>query len=102
MDFGSSQNMKLYNQATPPTIELQNIKQMPIAMFVGTSDQLATIDDNRWAKTQLSSLVFYKEYALGHLSFMIAQDMSYFTTDVMNLLQQYHPASIGEATLIEE
>ncbi len=61
-------------------------------MFVGSSDQLATVDDNRWAKTQMSTITFYKEYSLGHLSFMIAKDMSYFTMDVMNLLTQYHPA----------
>lgn len=92
MDFGSSKNTQLYGQSTPPLINLQNIKTVPIAMFVGTSDQLATVEDNRWAKTQLSTLVHYKEYALGHLSFMIAKDMSYFTTDVMNILHQYHPA----------
>ena len=62
-------------------------------MFVGDKDQLATIDDNRWAKTQLNTLKFYKEYNLGHMSFLIAKDMSYFTVDVMNMLKQYHPAS---------
>jgi len=51
MDYGKIQNTKKYNQATPPVIELQNINSVPIAMFVGTSDQLATVDDNRWAKT---------------------------------------------------
>jgi len=38
MDFGSSKNKQLYNQATPPVIDLQNIKSVPIGMFVGTSD----------------------------------------------------------------
>jgi hypothetical protein len=78
MDYGSSQNTKKYNQAKPPVIDLQNINTVPIGMFVGTSDQLATVDDNRWAKTQLKTLKHYKEYPLGHLSFMIAKDMSYF------------------------
>lgn len=86
MDYGSTKNKQLYNQATPPVIDLQNIKQVPIAMFVGTSDQLATVQDNEWAKTQLTKVLkFYKEYSLGHLSFMIAKDMSYFK-DVFNML----------------
>jgi hypothetical protein len=51
------------------------------------------VEDNRWAKTQLSTIIFYKEYSLGHLSFMIAKDMSYFAFDVMAILHQYHPAS---------
>lgn len=59
MDYGSSQNTKKYNQAKPPQIDLQNIQSVPIAMFVGTSDQLATVDDNRWAKTQLKTLKHY-------------------------------------------
>jgi hypothetical protein len=59
-------------------------------MFVGTSDELATVDDNRWAKTQLTNvLIHYKEYPLGHLSFMVAKDMSYFN-DVMSLIHSHN------------
>ncbi len=48
-------------------------------MFVGSKDELADAKDNEWAKTQLTkSLVFYQEYPLGHLTFMVAKDMSYF------------------------
>lgn len=94
MDYGSSKNREVYNgDSTPPEINLQNIKSVPIAMFVGTGDQLATVEDNRWAKTQMSTVQFYKEYELGHMSFMIAKDMSYFSTDVMNLLHQYNPTA---------
>jgi hypothetical protein len=75
---------------------LQNIQSVPIGLFVGTSDQLATVDDNRWAKTQLKTLKFYKEYSLGHLSFMIGKDMTYFSVDVMNMLKEYHPATVAE------
>jgi len=59
-------------------------------MFVGDKDELADTADNAWAKEQLSkTLVFYKDYNLGHLTFMVANDMSYFN-DVMALLKQYH------------
>jgi hypothetical protein len=100
MDYGSSKNKQVYGQSSPPLIDLQNIKTVPIGMFVGTSDQLATVDDNRWAKTQLSSLKFYKEYQLGHLSFMIAKDMSYFN-DVFAMLNEYHPVKATPASFLE-
>ena len=96
MDYGSSKNKQVYGQTTPPEINLQNIQSVPIGLFVGTSDQLATVDDNRWAKTQLKTLKFYKEYSLGHLSFMIGKDMTYFSVDVMNMLKEYHPATVAE------
>lgn len=38
-----------------------------------------------------NDVVFYKEYSLGHLSFMVANDMTYFTQDVMSLFKTYHP-----------
>lgn len=38
-----------------------------------------------------NDVVFYKEYNLGHLSFMVANDMTYFTQDVMSLFNTYHP-----------
>jgi hypothetical protein len=65
-------------------------------MMVGEKDNLATIIDNRWARdTMVKGVKFYKEYNLGHLSFMAAIDMSYFTVDVMSLMKQYHPASLS-------
>lgn len=96
MDYGSSKNKQVYGQNTPPEINLQNIQSVPIGLFVGNLDQLATVDDNRWAKTQLKTLKFYKEYNLGHLSFMIGKDMTYFSGDVMNMLKEYHPAKVAE------
>ena len=55
-------------------------------MFVGTKDEIATVEDNRIVRSLISSVVHYKEYALGHLSFFMAKDMSYFLVDAMNLL----------------
>ena len=72
----------------PPEIPIQNIKRVPIAMFVGKKDELATDTANQWARDTMKDVVkFYKEYELGHLSFVVGKDMSYFTTDVLNLLR---------------
>lgn len=66
--------------------------QVPIAMFVGKDDTLATPTDAEWTRDQIGDAVIH--YSLiegGHLSFMVGKDMSYFTTDVMNLLAEYNP-----------
>ena len=49
---------------------------------------LATITDKDWLKTKLSDgvVVWDQTYELDHLSFAMARDMSYFTVDVMNLV----------------
>jgi len=47
-------------------------------MFVGLDDELADPQDNEVSELEIPSLVFYKEYKLGHLSFMLARDMTFF------------------------
>ena len=47
-------------------------------MFVGIKDELATVEDNRKAASEMKTIVHYKEYELGHLSFMVSKDMTYF------------------------
>ena len=59
--------------------------------MAGTQDNLATVEDTRWAFEKLKqSIVHYEEYDLGHLSFFIAKDMSYFSKDVVGILEKYH------------
>jgi len=61
-------------------------------MFVGKDDELADVTDNEWAhQTMGPAVVYYNEYMMGHLTFMIAKDMSYFTVDAMNILKKYQP-----------
>ena len=64
---------------------------MPTALFIGEQDKLATVADNEWLQTQLNPdvLVWHKTYELDHLSFSMARDMSFFTTDVMDLVNKY-------------
>lgn len=58
-------------------------------MFVGEGDELADTIDNEWAFSQMYKTVkFYKEYpTLGHLSFFVANDMSFFLVDAISVLQ---------------
>jgi hypothetical protein len=65
-------------------------------MFVGTHDGLADPLDNEWAHSQIgNAVVFYHEYNLSHLSFMVAKDMSFFTVDAMYLINKYHTTSLA-------
>ena len=80
----------MYQQEKPPLIDLSKIAHVPIAMFVGKFDMLATTTDNRLLLPQLKSVVHYGEYDLGHSSFMIAKDMSYFTEDVMRVINEHN------------
>lgn len=45
-DHGPSENIRYYNSSRPPMINLTNIKNVPIAMFVGTKDLISTPFDN--------------------------------------------------------
>ena len=75
-------------------IPLENIKEVPVAMFVGDSDILGDAVDAEYTKEAIGDAVIH--YSLihgGHLTFLVGKDMTYWTTDVMNLLAQYHPIS---------
>lgn len=72
--------MKKYGTPTPPDIKIQNIHDFPIAMIVGQTDELATVTDAQWIIKNLGddSLRLYREVPGGHLSFLLAEDMSFF------------------------
>jgi FKBP-type peptidyl-prolyl cis-trans isomerase len=49
---------------------------------------LATPEDNHWLNDQIKdNVVFYGNYDLGHQSFLIAKDMSYFD-DVIKVIKE--------------
>ena len=83
---------KRHEKRTTDLIPLQNITEVPVAIFTGTEDILADLTDARWTRDQIGKkVVHYEEIAAGHLTFMVGKDMTYFTTGVMNLLKTYHP-----------
>mmetsp|Transcript_15426 Transcript_15426/g.26089 ORF Transcript_15426/g.26089 Transcript_15426/m.26089 type:complete len:108 (+) Transcript_15426:1104-1427(+) len=63
-------------------------------MLYGAQDQLADSIDVAWTRDQIDkdrkNVVFYKEYLLGHMSFLIARDMSFFTEDVVAVVNHYN------------
>lgn len=93
-DLGTAdKNMARYNQTTPPSYDLAAIK-MPMTIFSGSQDSLADQKDVAWTKEQLKhTTVFAQEYYMGHASFSIAKEMSWFTVDLMSVLKKYNPVS---------
>ena len=88
-DYGTAGNQEHYGQDSPPLIDMLHVKSMPIALFVGTGDKLATVEDNKYLRSSLGkNLQLYKEYNMGHLSFMIGKDMGY-VKDMIDFLDKH-------------
>jgi gastric triacylglycerol lipase len=70
---------------------LQNIKNIPISLFVGKNDLLASPEDNRVLKNILSKngvLEFYKEYDnMGHCTFFISKENNHMN-DLLSILDR--------------
>ena len=80
----------MYGTEEPPLVPLQNYR-VPTALFSGSLDNLANPVDVAWLKDQISEhVVFAQEYKLDHFSFVVAKDMSYFTEDVVNVINQFN------------
>ena len=98
-DYGREGNRKIYNQETPPPIPLENVTGFPIALFAGTEDKLAAIEDVRWLKEKLEtqdSLIYYEEYKFGHLAFLIPNNLQIYQ-DIVNLLKTFNPIYVPQS-----
>ena len=82
--------MDHYGQKTAPDYDLSLI-QTPLAFFSGYYDQLSVPDDVKWTAAHVNhTLVFEHQYPLGHGSFVVAKDMSYFQVDAMAVINSYN------------
>jgi len=85
-DFGESENLKRYGQATPPVYDPKLITE-EIAMFVGTDDLLADPTDARnWFNTLTTAKASYHEYKIGHLTFLLGKELI-FMNDLLDFLK---------------
>jgi len=92
-----------HEKRTTDLIPIENITEVPVAMFTGKEDILADLTDSRWTRDRIGdNIVHYEEIEAGHLTFMVGKDMTYFTEGVMNLLQQYHPLPTTQAKKSDE
>ncbi len=49
-DYGPEVNLHKYDQVTAPEYDLSKIKDVPIALFCGRNDVLASPQDYEWTK----------------------------------------------------
>ena len=96
-DYGKDKNLVKYGQEKPPSIDLTQIKDVPIAMFVGKQDDLGTPALGRWTKERVKDvLIHYEELDNhNHFSSSVGKDMSFMTT-VIELLD-YVNAPVAKA-----
>ena len=86
-----------HEKRTTNLFPIENITEVPVAMFTGNVDILADLTDSRWTRDRIGdNIVHYEEINAGHLTFLVGKDMSYFSKGVMSLLKQYHPVSVAE------
>ena len=87
------QNAIKYGQDIPPEISLQTFSDLPIALFCGAGDKLASPHDYMWLRDELvlqNNCVFYKEYDFGHLAFLMPADKTMFH-EMFALIKRYNP-----------
>jgi lysosomal acid lipase/cholesteryl ester hydrolase len=87
-DYGPEANMAIYNQIEPKDFDLENIKDIPIALIVGKEDRLSNIEDAKLLKSKLlENVKLYMEVDnLGHTGFIVGNDISWFKNRVMKLI----------------
>ena len=97
-DYGRIKNQKVYGQADPPMVPLENYN-VPTLLLSGELDKLSDPEDVAWLSQQLGDkVVFQKQYHNDHFTFAIGKDMSFFSVDAVEWLHKYNPVSKPENT----
>ncbi|XP_013878765.1 gastric triacylglycerol lipase [Austrofundulus limnaeus] len=89
-DFGPKENMRHYNQSSPPQYRVQDMK-VPTALFSGGHDTLADPKDMAVLLTQVSNLVYHQHIEhWEHLDFIWGMDApQQMFPSILKLLQKY-------------
>ncbi|NXD13452.1 LICH hydrolase, partial [Nothocercus nigrocapillus] len=73
-DYGTKENMKKYNQSTPPAYEIEKIST-PIALWSGGRDKFADPKDMARLLPRIKKLIYYDNFPdWGHLDFIWGLD----------------------------
>ena len=78
-DYGSKKaNRAVYGNAIVALLNLNKIKKVPIAYFVGLHDDLGDPTDTAYTYMQILTAFTYKLYNdYDHYSFMVGRNMHY-------------------------
>ncbi|NXU59450.1 LICH hydrolase, partial [Turnix velox] len=73
-DYGFKENMKKYNQSTPPVYKIEKIN-IPIAIWSGGRDKFADPKDMAKLLPRISNLIYHDHFpSWGHLDFIWGLD----------------------------
>ncbi|KFV65216.1 Lysosomal acid lipase/cholesteryl ester hydrolase, partial [Dryobates pubescens] len=73
-DYGSKENMKKYNQSTPPEYKIEKINT-PIAVWSAGDDKFADPKDMAELLPRITNLIYHEHFpAWGHLDFIWGLD----------------------------
>jgi len=93
-NYKKEANFALYHQIEPPEYDLNVIKDIPIMLIGGEMDKLGTPDDVRWLNDQLvknGNVIYFKIVPnMGHLTFMVAKDFSWFDEPFQIIMNQFN------------
>ena len=75
-DYGEGHNRRYYNRSTPPRFRLRVPRTIPVVVFTGDRDILATPEDYVYFKKHFRGTLLYEEVIRGyaHLDFVWALD----------------------------
>ena len=86
---------KYYGEDVPPVLSMAALSELdiPMSLFVGSHDILATVEDDRVIRDLLrpASMHHYEELEADHLSLLLGKDMTFWTDRAMAILAELHP-----------
>lgn len=85
-----TKNQEVYGQETPPVISVEDITEVPIAMFSSKYDKIVNVVDNREYAGRIPAVLEHNEIEGDHLTFLLSKDMTWFQR-VNELLDEYSP-----------
>ena len=97
-DYGKEVNQIKYGQDMPPQIDITNIKDVHIALFVGTNDTWSVVEGAQWALERLPEDTDYFLFQdWDHSSYGVGKipEMVYFEK-VLDQLKKYNPLPVYE------
>ena len=71
--------------------DLGKIKEIPIILVGGEKDKLSTREDIKWLRNELKDNVIFTKIVenMGHLSFMVGKDFTWFDEILQILLKEF-------------
>ncbi|NWY00284.1 LICH hydrolase, partial [Nothoprocta ornata] len=89
-DYGAKENIKKYNQSTPPTYEIEKIN-IPIAVWSGGDDKFADPKDMARLLPRIKKLIYYDNFPdWGHLDFIWGLDATMkMYSKILQLITKY-------------